>query len=262
MRQNLTGNTIYWVSPNGSDSNNGSQASPWQTLQHAFDFISSTIDFAGYNINVSCSDGTYAPFVASGVLTGARRIDSLTFTGNLAHPNQVVISNSSGPAVLVSDNADIKLDGIQLQGAGTSVANDLTVTEGRVALGTVVFASCPWAHMQAVGPRSRIALVSQYYYNFGTATFHILAEQGAFVSIAATLQTLSTGLGFGTLAYADDGAQIDGASFNYVGQSLTGRRYFSLNGATINTSGRGPYVFPGSLDGTNNYPGPNAGYYS
>lgn len=56
----LTTATTYYASPTGSDSNPGTLAKPWATIQHAVDFIGKNIDSAGQQITIQLADGTYA----------------------------------------------------------------------------------------------------------------------------------------------------------------------------------------------------------
>ncbi len=62
IRTRLTANTNFYVAITGADSNAGTIGSPWRTLQHAMDFISSSIDFAGFIITVNIAAGTFAGF--------------------------------------------------------------------------------------------------------------------------------------------------------------------------------------------------------
>lgn len=59
-RTTLTGAVNYYVTTTGSDSNPGTLAQPWATLQHAMDVISTTLDCAGFQITVNIGAGTFS----------------------------------------------------------------------------------------------------------------------------------------------------------------------------------------------------------
>ncbi len=64
----LMGDVNYYITATGSDSNPGTLAQPWATLQHAMQFLSESIDIAGHNVFINIGAGT---FVGVGLLPTA-----------------------------------------------------------------------------------------------------------------------------------------------------------------------------------------------
>src|SRR5690348_14376742 len=60
IRETLAANADYYVTATGSDSNPGTLAQPWLTLQHAMDFIAANIDIAGFTVTINVGTGTFA----------------------------------------------------------------------------------------------------------------------------------------------------------------------------------------------------------
>lgn len=118
-RTTLTMNTNYYVTTTGSDSNNGSIGSPWATLQHAINVISSTIDFAGFTVMVNIGVGSFAgcgvkSCVGGGLLffQGAGS-GSTSITGG---PNDGFYNFGECLGVNVSAGVQIAIDGVTLVG--------------------------------------------------------------------------------------------------------------------------------------------------
>ncbi len=55
----LMADASYYIATTGSDSNPGTLANPWATLQHAMKFIASNIDIAGFNVTINIGAGTF-----------------------------------------------------------------------------------------------------------------------------------------------------------------------------------------------------------
>jgi methionine-rich copper-binding protein CopC len=99
--------STYYVSPTGSDSNNGSAASPFATLQEAANMV-----VAGDTVDVA--SGTYAGFSMNW------EVDQ---TGTASAP---ITWNASPGAVINAPNPDTA-DGIDIEGASYVVINGFTV---------------------------------------------------------------------------------------------------------------------------------------
>lgn len=92
IRTILTAATTYYVSTTGSDSNPGTLAQPWATLQHAVDFIGANIDSAGFVITIQCAAGTYGGANQFQIPLGNCQI---TIAGNIADNTQVTINDTA-----------------------------------------------------------------------------------------------------------------------------------------------------------------------
>lgn len=58
-RSVLTGNKEFYITTTGSDSNPGTLAAPWATLQHAMNVFSSQLDSAGFLMRANIGTGTF-----------------------------------------------------------------------------------------------------------------------------------------------------------------------------------------------------------
>ena len=93
----LTHDTTYYVSSDGSDSNNGSESAPWLTLQHAVDWIAANIDFAGFNVDIQLADSVseYSGAIISGLYSSAPGISGVAFNNIAAVPTLYISGNPS-----------------------------------------------------------------------------------------------------------------------------------------------------------------------
>lgn len=66
----LTANMNFYVSALGSDSNPGTLALPWATLQHAMNILASQYDFGGQNATVNIGAGSFAGFGVKSTVGG------------------------------------------------------------------------------------------------------------------------------------------------------------------------------------------------
>lgn len=140
-RSALAGNTTYHVSQSGSDSTgDGSVGNPWKTGQHACNFISASIDLAGFNVTVQFSDSVtaYAGFIAGEFFSSAPSVTGVisangnifvpfvTFAGNAADHTKVTIgpgtlSTSVCIGVNPSDSAVASIKNVTIDCQNTAV---------------------------------------------------------------------------------------------------------------------------------------------
>lgn len=120
----------YYVATNGSDSNPGTQASPWLTIQNADSGAGGRV--AGDCVNVA--PGTYAAGVqpthggnlaspTGYVVYRCQTLDGciITASGGNADPAFNVASTGSGPNYLVLDGFEFAAGSMTLYGVGVSV---------------------------------------------------------------------------------------------------------------------------------------------
>ncbi len=105
LEQRLVMST-YWVSPSGNDSNPGTQAQPWQTLQ-----VPCRLACAGDTMNVEA--GTYTGFIVGWDNTGRRYG---TIAGTAGHPITIQADPSAAPGSVIIGSRDNKTPcGIDLE---------------------------------------------------------------------------------------------------------------------------------------------------
>jgi hypothetical protein len=96
--------STWHVAPNGNDSNNGSSASPWRTIQRAADAV-----MPGDTVTIQA--GTYTGFVVNASGTAQAPI---TFTGV--------------GAVNIDGTATVARDAVHIEGSAYVLVEGLTVT--------------------------------------------------------------------------------------------------------------------------------------
>jgi hypothetical protein len=120
----------YYVATNGSDSNVGTQASPWLTIQHADTAVGGRV--AGDCVNVA--PGTYSAGVqpthggnlaspAGYVVYRCEMLDGciITASGGNAAPAFNIVSTGSGPNYLVLDGFELAAGSKTLYGVGAAM---------------------------------------------------------------------------------------------------------------------------------------------
>ena len=124
LRKRLTANTTFYVSPTGSDTaGNGSSATPWATIQHAWSVFKSSYDFAGYSVTLQLANGTYAPANFNGSILGCNTDNPLIVNGNSGSPSSTVIdATAAGSACVYLSMGAIALFQNILTKSSTSLA--------------------------------------------------------------------------------------------------------------------------------------------
>ncbi len=246
----FTTNFNYCVdAATGSDSNTGFSPNCWLTLQHAWDYLNSSTDLAGFSAVVDIHDGLYAFFEASGSLVGSLGPSNVVFNGNVGTPANVTITHVSGAAVSASAGAQFTIQGATLVGTGALTGYCIVASTGAyVIFSAVDFSQCDFAGIAAVDFGTVISSASYTISNGGVA--HAVALSSGIVKIDSTAVTV-----VGTPAFSDAFAVSDvlgvlHSTSSTFGAGPTGLRYnASLNGV-INTGGGGANYFPGDTPGT------------
>ncbi len=264
VRTMLTATTNYYVSATGSDSNAGTLASPWLTIQHACDYITANIDFAGQVLNVNIGAGTFVGFSLLGTVGGG----VLNFLGAGTGSTTLTDTPGPGPTVNLSQPAATLICVNALNVSGTGNNNSaIFVNTSSIALIIGGYYSAPGTFVSGTlkfsGSPTGYVLVAQQSTVFSSGTFEIagdgstttsaiLAIFGGVFSEEASTWTL-TGTprtftaGFLTL---QAGLYVLSTPSTYTG-SANGPRYSlssnSVAGAFYNP---GPNYFPGTLPGT------------
>jgi len=242
VREQLTGDTTFYVATTGSDSNDcRTGGNACLTVQHVIGVIRDTIDLAGYNATIDVENGTYTsgatcsyPFWGSG---------TVSIVGDTTTPTNVVFDGAA--TVSATNNCQIRVRGIQVSTSGNGI---VATNGGRIFVdGNVDFdAMSGQIHMLASSQGS--ILVTSSYTISGGADQHAATQLGGYIQIAGVTVTLSGTPAF-TIFAATRASGMSIHSVTFSG-SATGQRYFvSLNG-TINTFGAGATYLPGNAAGS------------
>jgi hypothetical protein len=249
-RTRLTGDLDLFVSEIGVDTNDGSEQSPWRSLQKAWDAIRDTLDLAGHKVTVNIAPGNYGPLYARGAVVGSQGEGSIVFTGNLSAPWTTCVTNIGtgdpvGHAVAACTDTAFTVQGVQVSGTACGVVS----MYGLVYLKNIGFGPCGWAHMQAVGPRSVISMIAGTYYINGASQYHALSEQNAFVIVPNCSGVFYQPFTFNTFAHANQGAVIDFTGTSFSGTAV-GKKFDVRSGGGVSVNGLPDYVLPGHSAGT------------
>lgn len=248
MREQLTSQRTYYVSTSGDNACDGrTPETAWRTLQHAWDFIRDSLDLCSRQAIVHAADGVYAPLITSGYVVGAMNAAAVAFIGNQASPWNCVIDGGAGDALHVGAGSGVLMRGFGYRGHRGIVVHDATVL-----LGWTWFGACSWAHMQAVGPLSRIAHTDSNYTIAGAAPYHVLAEQGAFINVTNCLCTFAGNLPFTAFVHANQCGLVDftGSAFSGSPYGAIGKKFDIRSNGVVSVNGQPDYVLPGNLPGT------------
>lgn len=251
LRTQLNGNLNIYVATTGSDTVNSglSAASPFLTLQKAWDYIVKSLDLNGYAVTVNIANGTYtSPLSASGQPVGAISGAAVTFSGNVGSPSNVVIS-TNGTAITASLGASIALQGMKITTAGSGSCIQSTAQSYIGILGNMEFGACVAAHMWA-SQSSTIAIHSGYTISGSAANHAVASGCSELLALPGLTFTLT-----GTPAFSQSFAQswacsiVQFPSDTFTG-AATGVRYSVYQNAVINTSGGGASYIPGNSAGS------------
>lgn len=257
LRDKLSSDRTYYLSPGGDDSNSGtSSGAAWKTLQYAYEFVAS-LDCNGHFAVVEMADGSY---------------DGLAVYRDLLNPGQdflngngsILFSGNNGnfDAVVVNDSQK------GFPGAPVYVAQDVTAV---VAFEFVDFVPVSAINCVAVGASAYLQL---YQCGFGAATFqqvftygfgsrislphpkvHGNASAFAYARNAGQIVISDDLTVTGTPAFSDAFAhallqgQIITDGVVYSG-GATGTRYKVASNGVIDTGGGGASFLPGNGAGS------------
>lgn len=237
----------YYVATTGSNSNPGTLASPWLTIQYAFDYISKFVDLGGQTVTINVADGTYtgninlvAPFTGSGVVI---------LKGNLVTPANCIISNASTDCIILANGAQLEIEGFKLVsagGSGINVGPDATC----VIIGNMNFGAVNANHLAALWGGQINILSGGSYTISGGGQFHLLASNNGVIQDENNSVTLTGTPAFSSaFAQAKGNATITIYNTTFSG-SATGPRYATALNGVIDTNGGGASYLPGNSAGS------------
>jgi hypothetical protein len=252
-RIRLTAPTDFFVSPTGSDQSDGlTRATPWLTLQHAYDTIKNNYDLAGYVVTINLADGTYGPVngkdnvvYCDGYMVG--QVLDVRFMGNPGHPENVIIQGRSNNIFEIM-NTRINVDGMTLTGTGSTVGL-LSYFGARITFSHLIFGPMGTGiHLSAAGG---IIIPFSGYTISGDAGYHMLSNTpGSRIDVGNKIIQIENSPRFSSaFAVAENLGFISAYGDKFPGTPATGTRYIIERNGVIQTSG-GPDYFPGDAPGS------------
>lgn len=251
-RQILTTTTNYYINASsGSDTNAGTLASPWQTIQHAFNYITTQLDFNGKTVVVQCQDGTYSGFTAVPTWLGG---GSLILQGNATAIVNTVINSgtthaiafASGPVsgILTVQNFLLETNST---GAGYGVLHN---TNGNINLGAMNYGVCGGGHIAAFSPGAVVTFTGNYTISGGAPT-HYQCVAGSSMFVTGLTVTINSTPAFTDFANVNGPCFLQIVSDTFTG-SATGAHYTGSANGIIYTGGASTTYLPGNSAGTTN----------
>lgn len=264
-RIKLTGTTTYFVTATGSDvTGDGSAGLPWATLQHAIDYFSSSIDFAGQQLILSIGAGSFVGVGMKSLVGGGNlyiRGNGSASTTIIGGPNDGIYNFGDAITVNQQYSTVLSIDQVTLapgaSGAGINIALSNTVTfVGDFLTNTItdfVFGPATYAAATLRGTGGLIFGVGSVDINMGAscARFLHVADQG-YIDILATIFNCIGATNF-TLAFlhAEHSGAIDcdfGTAWINPG-NFTGKRFDIYGAAYIDAGNILATDIPGSTMG-------------
>ena len=273
----LTQNLNIYVSPTGSDLNNGlSPATPFQTLQRAFNYVQQGYNLGGFQVICNLANGTYQGFTATGPLVGQlgaqvnygigggvgseipaqSQLGAFIINGNASNPSAVVLTTSGGLAnyfvVRSCIGSSVAMQNCTLTSSATG-ANGTTgilVDPGsQFVVGQGVnFGSFPTGEFSFHCSVNGTLFFAGNYTISGGALAHIFTcGSGARAMYLPIQCQITTSINFGFFLLVSENSTVDAEAVQFVNQNLvTGEAYnIQLNGV-VNTNGKNRNTwFPG-----------------
>jgi hypothetical protein len=259
----LTANTNFYVSTTGNDSNNGlTLGTAWATLQHARDFISTSLDIAAFTITVNIGAGSFAGLGLKDCVGGG----TVKFIGAgvasttiLAGPNDGTYNGGEPVSAYVIKHTSDYFDQLTID-TDTSYAAIVIYAPASIGLGTVAVTvrnnlSANIVDIQS--DQSELILYGAFLtFNYtpinSAATSSFLVTNVAYVNANATSWTTT-----GNPSFTAGQAFLDVETGSFWDSSLnanmstivaTGVFAIGINGALIDTDGVVPSGMTLSID--------------
>lgn len=234
-RNTLTANTTFYVATTGNDTNDGlTSSTPWLTIQHAFNILQNTYDFAGFTVTVQVADGTYTSgLVLNGSQVGLADTDTFILQGNVTTPSNCIIS-TSGQCIAVARGARLKVTGFKFTSSG---AGGIGAQDGGSAIRfqNVDFGSCVGPHFTA-STYSRVTAIGNYTIS-GSANEHMNSSCGQTQINNGFTVTIINNPNFASyFALSTENGLVDAAGVTYSG-ACTGAGFGVVLNSIIYTGG-------------------------
>lgn len=264
FRTKLTANlNLYVNAGSGSDSNNGlATTTAFRSIQAAIQAVYAKYDLSGFGVNINLADGTYTAPSGTGVVaingapTGATAGGgNIAIIGNVASPQNVIISAVNAHCIAAGVNAWISISGVTLTATGSGGNGGFGIVgfpNGTVTVnGPCIFGACGSGHMTAVSGSVIINSGVNYTIN-GNAPTHISASSAGSINYVGNNAITISGNPTFSSSFAGVSTNADIAvtpsTVSFTG-TATGQRYNAQTNGVIATSSGNANFFPGSVAG-------------
>lgn len=254
---------LYVNAGSGNDSNNGlSTTTAFRTIQAAVNAVYAKYDLSGFGVNINLADGTYTAASGTGVIgingapTGATAAGgNIAIIGNIAAPQNVIISAVNAHCIAAGVNAWISVSGVTLTATGSGGVGGFGIVafpNGTVTInGPCIFGACGSGHMTSVSGSVIINTGVNYTIN-GNAPSHISATSAGSVNFVGNNAITISGNPTFSSAFATVGISGDIAmpstTVSFTG-TATGQRFNAQTNGVISTGTSNVNFFPGTVAG-------------
>ena len=249
LRIRLTAPMNLYVATNGSDSNPGTSAAPFLTIQKAINTIWTDYDLNGFNVTINVANGTYTTptFISGqqvGLIAGSTQgaVGGLvSIVGNTASPDNVLIAVSNNSCFFVANGAKVTVSGLKVQTSGGSNAPGffpgwgfIIVQGASVNIANCSFGSCsPGGHIWC-STAGILGLSGAINVEANGAIAHIQCDTQALIDIQYATWNVSPSVGFGTaFAVAQNCATIAAVGSSSTGSNFSGQRWQAITNSVI-----------------------------
>lgn len=242
LPQIITDTDFYVDATSGSDSNDGSSGSKWQTIQHALDVLGG-YHLGGNTMTVNLTAETHAGAVLAAPILGG----TVLIKGSTSSPGSYVISSR----IEAQNQASLQVSGLDFTPGGGDVGLYAN-SGGRIKMvGACIFGVCTNIAVYATGAGSGINLAANYTID-GNEANHMAAEFGAGITcndgLGITVTLTGTPAWSSRFCYVSDCGNLRLDGITYSG-SATGKRYDAYSNGAIETFGGGASYLPGNSAG-------------
>ncbi len=258
-RERWTSSRQYFLSPTGSDSNNGrSHLSPWATPAFAHEYLQRNHDINGFNAIIRFAPGTYTgvrgQLTAHGPLIGQQDEGNYNWRGVSGDPGAVKLMGAGFHAYKFAQFNLIDVEISTNQMACISSQSCALIEIYRVRFPNVGNRYHMWSRGQGY------ILAMDKYQITGSAARHANTTNDGYIGLQQQI-TISPGVRMsGAFAFTQSGTiELSGATL--IG-SFTGQRFRCLDGGSVRTSSGDPLFIPGTIDGVTSVNGVITGFYS
>lgn len=257
----LVSDKTYYVDPIlGLDTNNGSQLTPFRTIQNALNIVKE-LEFDGNRCAIQLADGTYDEelIFPSLATSNNNTLNRLFIQGNNTNPENVVLTSTTGYGLVIRYEQRFILKNLTLQNNTGSIGFPALYCQfgGGCFLENVRFGPTTGDHI-FIDQGSYVSIISNVsggnieetngvYSIAGNCRYHIvLAGGGQFRCQNANISTNT--VNFDAFIFANSGAIGDFSGTTYTG-TATGQKYVFGSSVSI-TPPVGDYGgFPGNIAG-------------
>lgn len=234
---------LYINASTGNDSNPGTLAAPFRTLQAGADYLQQRVDLNGYAVRLFCTGAFTAGVGVSGQIVGQASPESVRY-----ELGSSTVTVAAGYAVWTNLAGQIMVVGGTLSGRGAGVGQGcaISVDGGRVVYRDTTFGTCDVAHVRTA--YGGVASCQGGITITGGAPAHLWSTGDLIDVTNATVNLVGTPAFSAAFALAN-GGKIAAYQAAFSG-AATGKRYSADVWGSIYVGGAGPNVFPGTIAGT------------